>query len=256
MKYQPDYVAQLETLDPKHRAAWLDGDWDIFEGQFFEEFRDVPEHYADRLWTHVIDPFEVPREWQIYRSYDFGYGKPFDVSWWAIDYDGRAYLILQLYGASSPNVGLKWTPDRQFEKIAQIESTHRWLRGKQIYGVADPSIWDASRGEAIVDTADRHFVSFEPGDNKRIPGWMQFHYRLQFDEHGFSRCYIFSTCKAFIRTIPLMIYDEHHPEDLDTDLEDHVADECRYAFMSRPVTPLRPVEQKTILSDPLNQFRR
>ena len=49
--------------------------------------------------------------------------------------------------------------------------------------------------------------------------------------------YVFSNCKAFIRTIPLLQYDEHKPEDLDTDGEDHVADEVRYFCMSRPIQP-------------------
>ena len=240
MKRDPDYAKRLEALPEKLRRAWLDGDWDIFEGQFFEEFRDVPEHYADRLWTHVIEPFEVPREWQIYRSYDFGYGKPFDVSWWAVDYEGRAYLILQLYGAAAPNVGLKWTPDRQFEKIAEIEASHRWLKGKTIYGVADPSIWDASRGEAIVDAADRRFISFEPGDNKRVPGWMQCHYRLAFDGSGRPMVYFFKTCREAIRTLPSLVYSSVNPEDLDTDGEDHFADSFRYFAMSRPIAPRRP----------------
>jgi hypothetical protein len=50
--------------------------------------------------------------------------------------------------------------------------------------------------------------------------------------------YIFRGCKAFIRTIPLLQYDEHKPEDLDTDGEDHVADEVRYFCMSRPIKPV------------------
>ena len=66
--------------------------------------------------------------------------------------------------------------------------------------------------------------------------------------------YVFSNCKAFIRTIPLMMYDQTKPEDLDSDLEDHIADEWRYMAMSRPIKPLKPVEKKTILSDPLNQL--
>ena len=44
------------------------------------------------------------------------------------------------------------------------------------------------------------------------------------------------------------------PEDLDSSLEDHIADEWRYMCMSRPIKPLKPIEKKTILSDPLNQF--
>ena len=99
-------------------------------------------------------------------------------------------------------------------------------------------------------------VTPNPGVHARIPGWMQCHYRLQFDENGYARCYIFDNCKGFIRTIPLMMYDQTKPEDLDSDLEDHIADEWRYMCMNRPVKPLRPVEQVTILNDPLNQFKK
>ena len=52
------------------------------------------------------------------------------------------------------------------------------------------------------------------------------------------------------------MYDEHRVEDLDTDLEDHIADETRYVCMSRPVKPIREVPRRTILSDPLDMFRR
>ena len=135
-----------------------------------------------------------------------------------------------------------------------MEREHPWLAGKQITGVADPSIWDASRGESVAQTAARHRVYFTPGDNKRIPGWMQCHYRLQFDENGYPRMYVFNTCKAFIRTVPLLIYDEHKVEDLDTSMEDHVADEWRYFCMSRPVKPLRAVPDKPVWMDPLNMM--
>ena len=175
-----------------------------------------------------------------------------------MDYDGRLYRILELYGcvADEPNTGVKWSPDEIFRKIHEIETEHRWLRGKHIQGVADPAIWDASHGVSIEETAEKCGVYFEPGDHKRLPGWMQVHYRMQFDEHGVPMLYVFSNCKAFIRTIPTLIYDEHKPEDLDTDLEDHVADDWRYAAMSRPVAPLRPVAPKKIYQDPLDQFKR
>ena len=247
----PDYIAQLQALNPKLRKAWLEGDWDIFEGQFFEEFRDDPAHYHDRRYTHVIEPFDIPASWNIYRSYDFGYGKPFSCAWWAVDHEGIFYRILELYGWNGmPNEGCKWTPDRQFAEIARIEREHPWLRGKQIFGVADPSIWDSSRGDAIIDSADRNNVYFTKGDNKRIPGWMQCHYRLAFDENGFPMMYVFKGCQAFIRTIPLLQYSTTNPEDLDTDGEDHVADEFRYFAMSRPIAPRRTVTKEIKLNDP------
>ena len=253
MENDPEYVRQLQALPPKLRKAWLDGDWNIFEGQFFEEFRDVPEHYGDRLYTHVIAPFEIPPEWKIVRSFDFGFAKPFSCDWWAVDFEGRAYLILQLYGCTdTPNEGVKWHPDRIFSEIRRMETEHRWLKGKRIDGVADPSIWDASRGEAIIEAADRHFVYFAKGDNKRLPGWMQCHYRLAFDETGRPMVYFFNTCKAAIRTLPLLQYDALDPEDLNTAQEDHFADSFRYFCMSRPITPSVKPERPVYGDDPLD----
>lgn len=257
LSHDPGYVSQLESLPPKLRRAWLEGDWNIFEGQFFEEFRDDPRHYEDRKFTHVIAPFDIPIGWNVYRSYDFGYNKPFSCAWWAVDYDGIAYRILELYGCTdSPNEGVRWTPEKQFERIARTEREHKWLQGRDIQGVADPSIWDTSRGESVAQSAARYGIYFTPGDNKRIAGWMQMHYRLSFDGEGYPMMYIFENCRAFIRTIPLLCYSRTCPEDLDSSLEDHVADETRYFCMSRPIKPR--CEQKTaeIGDDPLNLIKR
>lgn len=255
MESQPDYIKQLEALPPKLREAWLYGKWDIFEGQFFEEFKDAPEHYLDRQWTHVIEPFDIPAEWNVYRSYDFGYAKPFSCAWWAVDKEGCLYRIAELYGCTSiPNEGVKWTPDKQFQKIKEMEEEHPYLKGRDIWGVADPAIWDASRGDAINDTALKYGINFSKGDNKRIAGWMQMHYRMAFDDNGYPMMYVFNTCKAFIRTIPLLMYSTTNVEDLDTDQEDHVADESRYMCMSRPITPKSKSVEKAIADDPLNMI--
>lgn len=155
-----------------------------------------------------------------------------------MDYDGRLYRILELYGCTrEPNTGLKWTPDKVFSEIRKVETEHRWLKGKRILGVADPAIWDAESGESIAETAAKHGVYFTKADNQRIPGWMQVHYRMAFDENGKPMLYVFKNCRGFIRTMPLLLYDEHAVEDLDTDGEDHIADETRYMCMARPISP-------------------
>ena len=255
MESQPDYLRQLEALPPKLREAWLYGRWDIFEGQFFEEFTDRPEHYRDRQESHVIEPFDIPDGWTIYRSFDWGYAKPFSCGWWAIDYEGVAYRILELYGCTeTPNEGVRWIPDKVFGEIHRIETEHPWLKGKNIIGVADPAIWDGERGESIAEVAAKHQVWFSKGDNKRIPGWMQVHYRLAFDENGFPMMYIFKNCKAFIHTMPLLQYDEHKVEDLDTSQEDHVADEVRYFCMARPIEPRMAAKPDPYLENPMNIF--
>lgn len=253
MELDPGYVKRLEALPPKLRAAWLEGSWDVFEGQFFEEFVDDPNHYADRRFTHVIEAFEIPRDWPIYRSFDWGFNKPYSCAWWTVDYDGRLYRILESYGCTgTPNEGVKWDQNKVFETIKTIEKEHRWLKGKQVFGIADPSIWISNGGISIVEVANKHGVYFTKGDNQRIPGWMQVHYRLSFDEEGLPMMYIFNTCKDFIRTMPELQFSNTNPEDLDTTGEDHIADETRYMCMARPIKPVIKEEKKPFGDDPLD----
>lgn len=255
MESQPDYIKQLEALPPKLREAWLHGNWDIFEGQFFEDFMDRPEHYDDRQWTHVINPFEIPDGWKIYRSFDWGYNRPFACCYFAVSEDDVIYHFLEIYGCTkTPNEGIKWTPAQVFDEIHRVETEHRWLKGRKIIGIADPAIWDAETGESIAETAAKHQVYFSPGDHKRIPGWMQMHYRFAFDENGFPMFYVFTNCKHFIRTIPLLQYDEHKVEDVDTDGEDHIADAVRYMLMSRPIKPRTPQKPDEYANNPLNVY--
>ena len=261
MRENPDYIDQLEALPPQLRKMWLEGDWDVASGMVFEEFRNDPDHYLDRQWTHVIEPFEIPDSWKIYRGFDFGYNKPFSCQWFAVDTDGVVYNILELYGCQKDvngediaNVGVKWTPQKMFSEIHKIESEHRWLKGKQIIGIADPACWNSETGESVAETAAKHQVFFNKGDNNRLSGWMQMHYRLAFDENGFPMMYIFKNCKSFIRTIPLMMYDEHKPEDIDSDLEDHNLDSCRYFLMSRPIKPRMAVKPDKYNESPTALF--
>lgn len=265
LRSQPDYLRQLDNLPPKLRKAWRDGDWDIFEGAFFEEFCNHPEN-RDRRYTHVIsaDGFRLPRGWDIHRSMDWGFRRPFSVGYWAVDYDGVIYRIAELYGCqrdvitheSIPNEGLKWNPDQVFAALREFEDNHPLLRGRTIDGIADPAIWDAEMGMSIAEYAIKYNIYFTPGDNKRVAGWMQCHYRMQFDEDGYPRMYVLDTCKDFIRTIPALQYDDHKVEDLNTEGEDHIADEFRYFCMSRPITPIAAPPPLEVRGDPLDMFTR
>ncbi len=255
LKNDPMYLTRLASLPEAERKALLLGDWDSYSGQYFTEWRDDPTHYADRRYTHVIEPFAIPSGWKIYRSFDWGYNRPFSCGWWAVDYDGVAYRILELYGCTqTPNTGVRWTSERVFGEIHRIECEHPWLKGKHILGVADPAIFAADGGESIAEVAQRNAVYFQPGDHQRIPGWMQMHHRLAFDENGYPMMYVFKNCKAFIRTVPTLIYDEHKVEDLDTEGEDHVADEARYFCMMRPITPRRVTLPDDYERDPRKLF--
>ena len=64
---------------------------------------------------------------------------------------------------------------------------------------------------------------------------------------------VFNTCRNFIRTIPMLVYSETHPEDIDTDGEDHIYDECRYVMMENPISPRKSAQRARRGFDPLDQ---
>ena len=251
MENMPDYVRQLEALPEAKRKAWLEGDWNSFIGQVFVEWRNVPSHYADHKWSHVIDEFDIPETWRIYRGFDHGYAKPFSVCWFALDHDGCLYLIDEWYGCTKqPNTGIQLSVQEIARGIKERENANPMLKGKVIHGIADPAIWGSTTGESIEDMLERCGVYNDKGDHTRLAGLMQYHYRLAFDENGHAMFYCFKSCKQFIRTLPLLIYDEKHVEDIDTELEDHIYDAARYVFMAHPLNPRKNIRRFTA-TDPL-----
>lgn len=234
------------------RKAWLDGDWNIVAGAFFD------------CWSnekHVLKPFNIPDDWTRFRSGDWGSARPFSFGWWAIVRDdfimsdgrilprGALVRYREFYGARDsvnlPNIGLKMHAEDVGSKIAQLE------RGDKIsYGVLDPAAFAEDGGpsiaERIYNGSDKR-VSFRRADNKRVPrgkapgGWDQMRSRF-IGENEKPMAYCFSTCLDSIRTIPLLQHDDTNIEDINTDMEDHAADEWRYACMSRPYSRAFDVE--------------
>lgn len=243
MENDPAYLGNLAMLPEAQKQALLYGDWDSFSGQVFSEWKNKPEAYETGIGTHVIAPFNIPNHWRRYRAYDFGYSKPYAVLWFAVDEDGRAYLYRELYGADGDNVGVREEPAVQAKKVRMIEEECE--RGKNIYGVADPAIWDESRGKdnRIVSVFENHGIYFEKGDNRRLSGKMQVHRRLSFDDEGKPGLYVFNTCKNTIRTLPSLVYDLKNVEDVDSSGEDHIYDALRYFLMTVPIAT-EPVHKK------------
>lgn len=249
----PGYEQRLEGLGSKslvNAMRW--GDWDIIEGAFFD------------CWDqkrHVVTPFEIPRDWTRFRSGDWGSASPFSFGWWGIVSDdfrtpggvllprGCIVRYREWYGMQpgKPNVGLKLVAERVGEGLWQREEKDPALS----YGVLDPSAFKEDGGPSIherIVAGSGGRISFNPADNARVPdrgamgGWDQMRARLVGDADGNAMMVFFSTCLDSIRTIPALQHDAARPEDLDTDGEDHAADDARYACMSRPYTAA-PIEK-------------
>ena len=157
-----------------------------------------------------------------------------------MDEEGRVYRYKELYGCvpGEANVGVTCPPGEIARQLADLMEPE-FEEGIHVSGIADPAIWDRSRGLSVEEQIRKVFngVIFMKGDNTRLPGKMQLHERLKFDEEGRPMLYVFENCRDFRRTIPALVYDARRPEDIDTAGEDHIYDETRYFLMSRPIAP-------------------
>ena len=254
LENDPSYLARLASLPEAEKRALLYGEWDSFSGQVFLEWRNNIDNYETRVNTHVISPFKIPEGWKIWRSFDWGFAKPFSVGWYAVDFENRMYRIRELYGCTgTSDVGVKWEPSEIARKIKQIESEDPNLKGRNILGICDPAIFQENGGDSIATIMERERVWWDKGDHSRIPGKMQIHNRLAFDDDGKPHLYVFSTCKHCIRTLPSLVYSETDVEDVDTKQEDHIYDELRYVCMANPINP--PQKKKSAkeeIFDPLS----
>lgn len=254
LENDPDYVLNLAALPEAERNALLYGNWDSFSGQVFMEWRNDPEHYNDRVHTHVINPFDIPPYWNIWCAMDWGYTRPYSIHWYAVDEDRRLYCIRELYGCTGePNVGVMQEPTEVARMIKEIENDDPNLKGRKIQRVGDPAIWGTQGTESIGALMERERVYFEKGDHARIDGKMQVHHRLAFDDNGIPMLYVFKTCKHLIRTLPSLIYSEKNVEDVDTDGEDHAYDELRYVCMRNPIAARKRKPERVPQYDPLSE---
>lgn len=242
----PGYENRLHGLGSEALvAAMRYGNWDVIDGAYFDCWD------RDR---HVVRPFSVPDDWLRFRSMDWGSASPFSVGWWAVVGEriavknsvGRTVTLprgcllryREWYGIKDgkPNVGLKLDNGVIGKGIADRERLEHVS-----YGVLDPACFAEDGGPSISEQMRRGGgPSFRPADNSRVSGrgalggWAEMRGRLVGDGDGNPMIACFATCHDSIRTIPALQHDDARPEDVNTDQEDHAADDWRYACMSRP----------------------
>lgn len=236
------YTKVLEANpDPILRRALLDGDWDVFAGQAFEEWRretDGGKPY------HVVKPFEIPKHWVRWFAYDWGYNSFAAGVWLTKDPSSeRVYLYREFYEHAM-------VASAQAETILMYE-TEENIRMR----LADPSLWkqvgNAETGETVAAIFERNNMFFQPANNDRKAGKNAVHEALAPKPDGLPGLQVFSNCVNFIRTFPNLPVDINSVEDVQTkNTEDHLYDALRYGLMNQ--RPAR-VPQPKINSDLVNR---
>lgn len=212
----PEYEAFLNAQDPATKAAWRYGSWDAFEGQYFKEFS--KDKHVQRL--------EIPSDVQRIGGLDWGYASPGVMLWGVVLPDGRLYIERELKFRETVA-----------ECVAdQICNTNRDYGMTVMATYADPSMWIRSgqSGESIAETFSRSGVSLQRANHERTNGWQRLRHWLRPSSEGVPSILFSPDCPYLIRSLPSLIHDDTHPEDLDTHGDDHAADALRYLVMSRP----------------------
>jgi len=223
MKNDPDYANRLKLLPTHLYRAMRGGDWDIFAGQFFDEFRRA---------VHVRRPFALESgAWKRFYSFDWGFSKPFSLGKWAVNGEGRMVRYGEWYGCvkGEADTGIKMGSPEVASKsweMAVLEGVTEC--------VADEAIWTKSdEGPSIAENFESVGFKMIRANRDRLNGAAIFHQRLiTRGEDGNPMLLVFDNCVDFIRTIPVLTPDPSNPEDVNSKLEDHIYDESRYAMMS------------------------
>lgn len=257
LKNDPEYIATLQNIkDLNKRKAWLDGDWDIVAGGMFDD--------VWRESKNAIQPFEIPSSWRIDRAFDWGSSKPFSVGWYA-ESDGSpaklkdgterhfprgsVFRIAEWYGWNGqPNEGCRMLAVNVAKGIVKRERQFEW-GGRVKPGPADSAIFTNENGSCIADDmagVGVRWTAANKSPGSRVNGWEKLRELIDTatqDRPEEPGLWVFDTCRQFIRTVPVLSRDSTNPDDIDTDTEDHIADECRYRVASGrnqvTVEPLR-----------------
>jgi phage terminase large subunit len=224
MENSPEYVRTLENLPEDRRRAMLDGDWDIFIGQYFPEFRrDI----------HVIEPFIIPKTWNRYLSIDYGLDM-LAAYWTAIDNYNNAYVYKELYQS---NLIIS-------EAAARINSM---TNERVTLRYAPPDMWNRRQdtGKSAADIFAENGLHFIQAKNDRVLGWYNVKEWLKVIEkrnevtgkpYQTSRLKIASNCTNLIRCLPQLQHDEKKTEDVAIEPHEitHAPDALRYLLADRP----------------------
>lgn len=241
MANDPAYVRRLEA-EPNEalRKAFRFGDWNVFAGQFFQELSKE---------IHFIKAFDIPRHWNRFGSYDFGFNHPSAFGWFANDEDGNTFLYRELVQA-----GLRVDQfATELNRYTDTSLLYPIVAGHDCW-VAKGVLQTNAQAPTIAEEFASHGLSLSRATIDRIQGAAQLRSYLALRGEGEikkPRFYIMDSCPITYDCLSRMIHNPDRVEDVlkidsvegDPLSGDDPYDMVRYGLMSRPYSsqPLAPL---------------
>lgn len=240
-KLTQEYWDQLRTLPADQAKAFADGSWDLFKGQYFDNFNRPPHiHIGKRRGSEIVageKVYKIEPWWPKWISFDWGFKHEFAAYWHTTAPDGRHITYREW-------VDNRLTPRMLGEGFAErsVDSEGRQEKIQQFF--LDPYCYADRTGESTIaelirDVAcrgDRLPLPAQASDD-RVGGWQLLYQLLESDQW-----LIAENCERLIENLPVLIRDDKKPEDIKKVDGDDPADAARYGLYSRLGTVIAPVE--------------
>ena len=217
------YEESLSGLREQRRRQLLDGDWSVYEGQFFSEFR--PQ-------MHVRDIGPVNPDFKHFLSLDWGFNSPGVCLWWVRLPDGHYHIRAEYkFNASlSERFTIK---DVATEIVARTQA----MGIKKVPGCYfDPDLYKfkGQIAESPVETFARWGVPMAPKpEHRRIHGWTRVREMLRVAPDGIPWLTLDPSCVYGIRTVPMVQQAKKDPEDVEDGKDDHWCDALRFGAVGQ-----------------------
>jgi hypothetical protein len=219
-----EYRRTLQVLPEHLRRAFLEGDWNVFSGQYFDVF-DIGRHTA-RPEDLRLEPW-LPR----WISIDWGFHHPSAVYWHsaapsvAIGDDGAACAGIVTYREFLQNgLSPRMLAQAIVERSGREQIREVFLSPDAFaHRTAEASIAEQLGDVLVANGLPRP----APADDDRVGGWQWMYQLLENDAWVITE-----NCVKLIEGIPLLVRDEKRIEDVRKMDGDDAADAARYGLVS------------------------
>jgi len=216
---------------------YIEGRWDVVENAIY------PEYDKD---VHIIQPFEIPKNWERLVSLDYGMVNPTGVLWGAIDFDGNVFIYDEYYSA-----GLVSAHAKEILRKTGNQEIGYWL--------IDPSTVSKTREKdgqmwSILEEYEDYGLYFVPANNEKLAGINRVKEFLKMrtdrrnpvnKETPAPKLYIMRNCVNLAWEFPQYQWKKYRSlvqrsaSEQSVDVNDHLMDALRYMIMSRFPAPQR-----------------
>lgn len=199
---------------------------------------------------HVIEPFEVPREWYDNISIDPGLNNPLSAHWYAVDYDGNIYCIREHYEAGRDIL----YHSRKIKEICQ-ELGWKFNNKNMIYALIDSAATQKTLAsqKSVVDIFYENGILANPNVDKNLFAGINRVKSYLRSADGKARLFIFKNCVNLIREIKGYFWNT---DDRPLKKDDHALDELRYYIMSKPEAKVIKREKSLVEKDKERLIKR